>query len=86
MSDIELEKRIGKEWAIPNRYTNFPEPLLVTMKSKYNPNWEYIRALCPVKLCKYEGLQHGFNQHYARAHAPEQWRQHAKRVIKAVRA
>lgn len=29
-------------------------------------------------------LPHGFKQHYARQHAPEQWRQHAKRAIKTV--
>jgi len=84
MSNEALEKRINKEWSVPNRYEGFPEPLLVELTSRWNPNWTYTRALCPVNGCKYEGLKHGFNKHYARTHAPEQWRQRAKRVIKAV--
>lgn len=76
-----LEKRINRSWAVPNRYVDFPEPLIVELESPYRKGWMYERALCPVKGCKYDGLRHGFNQHYARAHAPEQWRQHAKRVV-----
>lgn len=79
MDNTELEKRVGKEWAYPNRYVGFPEPRI------YKTKWGYSRAKCPVKKCKYDGFPSGFNQHYARTHAPEQWRQHAKRVIKAVR-
>lgn len=80
-----LEKRIGKEWAEPNRYVDFPEPIIVEFKGMpHNPDWTWERALCPVKRCTYEGLPHGFNQHYARKHAPNQWRQHAKRVLKVV--
>lgn len=73
-----LEKRIGKEWAVPNRYEDFPAPIV------YKSQWGYNRARCPVNGCPYDGFPTGFNQHYARMHAPEQWRQHAKRVIKAV--
>jgi hypothetical protein len=82
-----LEKRIGRAWAVPNQYHGFPEPLLITLESEYGPpGWKYTRALCPVKGCKYDGLPHGFNQHYARMHDPSQWRQKAKRVIKTVRS
>lgn len=84
IDNTELEKRIGKEWALANSYIGFPEPLLIKLESIHRENWSYTRALCPVRNCKYDGLPQGFNQHYARTHAPEQWRQHAKRVIKAV--
>lgn len=83
---VETEKAVNRAWAVPNHYEGFPEPIIVELTSKHNPSWTYERALCPVNLCKYEGLKHGFNQHYARAHAPEQWRQKAKRVLRTVGA
>lgn len=76
---VALEKRINREWAVPNRYEGFPEPVI------YKSRWGYNRAKCPVRGCEYDGFTNGFNQHYARTHAPEQWRQHSKRVIKAVK-
>lgn len=82
MGNEALEKRINREWAVPNRYEGFPDPIIVELET--DSGWKYDRALCPVKGCKYEGLAHGFNQHYARTHAPDQWRQKAKRIIKAV--
>jgi len=84
MSIDELEKSVNRAWAVPNTYKDFPEPIIKTFKAKWNPDWTYERAFCPVRGCRYEGLPHGFNQHYARKHATEQWRQHAKRVLKVV--
>jgi hypothetical protein len=81
-SEAELEKRVNREWAVPNQYDGFPAPVLRVFTTA--TGWEYTRAFCPVTNCPYEGLPHGFNQHYARAHAPDQWRQHAKRVIRAL--
>lgn len=88
MSDTELEKRVGREWSVPNSYTGFPEPKLVWIKTgPWMKDGGYYKAKCPVKGCKaINFLGFGYNQHYARTHAPEQWQQHAKRVIKAVQS
>lgn len=84
IDSVELEKSVNRAWAVPNRYENFPDPIVKTFEA--HKGWFYDRAFCPIKGCKYEGLVHGFNQHYAKTHAPEQWRQHAKRVINEVEA
>jgi len=78
MSNTELEKSINKLYAEPNTYFGFPAPVL------YKSQYGYTRCHCPVKDCSYDGLPRGFNQHYARIHEPNQWRQHAKRVIKVI--
>lgn len=79
MSSEAVEKRIGKEWAVPNQYHNFPAAVV------YMSDYGYKRVRCPIKDCRYDGFSTGFNQHYARTHAPDQWRQKAKRVLKALK-
>lgn len=76
--DVPLKTRIGRILVTPNIYHNFPEP--VVYESKYG----YKRAKCPVKRCNYDGFPVGFNQHYARKHAPDQWQQKAHHIIKAI--
>jgi hypothetical protein len=78
--DVPLKTRIGRILAAPNVYHNFPAPVV------YKSRWGYNRAKCPIEGCKYDGFVVGFNQHYARMHAPDQWRQKAHHIIKAVRA
>lgn len=77
--DKPLSKRISRILATPVTYRNFPKPIV------YKSQWGYNRAKCPVDGCTYDGLVNGFEQHYARQHAPEQWGQHNKAIIKAVR-
>jgi hypothetical protein len=59
-------------------YQGFPQP--IAYRSKYG----YTRYKCPIRDCPYDGITGGFNQHYARKHAPEWWGWHNKQIEKAL--
>lgn len=76
-NDDEIEKRIVKIMAQPNHY-DYPEPQWVMNE------YHYKNAVCP--LCGAKCLRlGGYHQHYTLKHAPDNNRQKAKRIIKALR-
>jgi len=75
--DEALEKRIVKIMATPARYA-YPDP--IRGRSEYGYDYHE----CP-KCGHHCLIRGGYAKHYAHAHAPDQKRQIAKRIIKAVR-
>lgn len=68
---------ISRILTTPVPYVGFPQPII------YTSAYGHRRYKCPVEDCLYDG-NGGFNQHYARKHAPEWWGWHNKQIEKAL--